>query len=178
MKSRRHLVWPLTLLPLLPGCATKPTPSNVVSATPAVEWPEWKPTPVALLGAQDSQLVWYSVPSSVAPGTATPGGGPAAPVKSSAPPAPSKPEPGKRRDKVALEYAELGKTVKLEASAEGTPPFRFQWKKSGRPLTGAVHPLLAFEPFKAEDVGEYVCVVSNDYGSSESHPVRLIVRKP
>jgi hypothetical protein len=178
MKSRMRLVWPLALLLLLPGCASKPTPSTITSATPAVEWPEWKPVPLALLGAQDSQLVWYSSPGSMAPARTTAGGAPAALTKSSPPPAPPKPEPAKRRGKVALEYVEIGKTVKLEASAEGTLPFVFQWKKSGRPLAGAVFQQLKFAPFTAEDAGEYVCVVSNAYGSAESHPVRLIARKP
>lgn len=77
-----------------------------------------------------------------------------------------------------MERVEIGKNLKLEATAEGSPPFSYQWKKAGRPLAGAVHALLTFTPFTAEDAGEYVCVVSNAYGAQESQPVRLVAQKP
>lgn len=170
--------WSLALLPLLPGCATQSTPAPVAPAARNVAWPEWKSVPLALLPSPESEPVWYPITPSDARSTAPRAVGSGAVAKPNpAPPAP-KPAPTPRRGKVTVESAEVGKSVKLEATAEGTPPFQFQWKKAGRPLPGAVHQRLQFESFTAEDAGDYVCVVSNAYGSSESHPIKLVARKP
>lgn len=176
MISRLRYAWFLAVLFFLPGCATKPTPTPV-SAARTFEWPEWKPTPLALLGPEESQPVWYSVTIPDARRAPTRTGRPVAVAKPIPVPALLRPEPAKRRGKIAVEYAVVGKDLKLEASAEGSPPFFYQWKKGGRPLAGAVHPQLPFKPFKAEDAGEYTCVVSNAHGWQESQPVKLMVRK-
>jgi len=122
--------------------------------------------------------VWYSVTIPDTRSATAKAGEPVAVAKPTPVPAPPRPEPAQRRSKITVEHVEVGKNLKLEATAEGTPPFDFQWKKAGRPLAGAVHALLTFTPFRAEDAGEYVCVVSNAYGSLESQPVKLIARKP
>ena len=168
-------VWFSAVLLFLPGCATKPTP---LSASRTFEWPEWKPTPLARLGPEESQPVWYSVTIPDAQRATARMGETVSVAKAIPVPAPPRPEPAKRPGRIAVWYVEVGKNLKLEASAEGSPPIDFQWKKAGQPRAGAVHPQLTFMPFKADDAGEYTCVVSNKFGWEESQPLKLMVRKP
>jgi hypothetical protein len=82
------------------------------------------------------------------------------------------------RDPTVVEYADLNKNVTLVASADGTPPFSFFWKKDGLPLAGATRARLELKEVSAKDSGVYVCIVTNAAGVQLSPPVRLVVRPP
>jgi hypothetical protein len=93
-------------------------------------------------------------------------------------PAPPKPETAEPQNNVAIEYAEAGTKFTLAASADGSPPLLFQWRKDGQPVAGAIHATLTVEKVSAADAGVYVCIVTNAAGAQASQPVKLIVRTP
>ena len=71
----------------------------------------------------------------------------------------------------------------LCALSEGSPPFRFLWRKDGEPLaldasktvlTGADVSTVSFTGVRAEDTGNYSCLVENEFGSDQ-HTARLSV---
>jgi hypothetical protein len=76
----------------------------------------------------------------------------------------------------AVEYAKPGETVKLAASADGTPPFTFQWRKDGQPLRNGTSEVLTIAKANLEHAGIYECTVSNSAGTKTSPPVRLIIQ--
>lgn len=69
----------------------------------------------------------------------------------------------------------VGQTVTFVATADGSPPFAFQWKKDGKTLGGETHAKLVLRDLKLSDAGEYVCIVSNSAGSTPSPPFTLAV---
>ena len=162
-------VWPLAVILFLPGCATKSIPGY---ATRRFEWPEWDKTPLTLVDSLESYPVVISNARTAKGGELVAF---AAPIPA---PASPKPETAGPQNNVAIEYAEPGAKLTLAASADGSPPLSFQWRKDGQPVAGAIHALLTFEKVSAADAGVYVCIVTNAGGSQESQPVKLIVRTP
>jgi parallel beta-helix repeat protein len=51
----------------------------------------------------------------------------------------------------------------------------YQWQKDGKDITGANSAQLILENLKGSDQGNYVCRISNAYGSIESNPAYLMV---
>ena len=90
---------------------------------------------------------------------------------------PSGPEPAKK-DGAAIEYAELGKSVTFAASADGSPPLSFEWRKNGQAIPGKTAAQITINPVQASDAGTYDCIVKNSAGRAVSEPVTLVVRKP
>jgi hypothetical protein len=68
--------------------------------------------------------------------------------------------------------------VKFAASADGTPPLSFQWRKDGKPIKGATAAVLAIEKADPKHGGKYDCIVTNSAGSTVSPPFHLVVRPP
>ncbi len=73
----------------------------------------------------------------------------------------------------------LGTTAVFAVIVSGSPPFEYQWQKDGQNLvddghyTGCTTPTLTIHDCDADDVADYRCVVTNDYGSVTSDPATL-----
>ena len=61
-----------------------------------------------------------------------------------------------------------GQAVNLDATADGSAPFTYQWYKDGSILTGATASTYVITSFQAANAGTYFAVVSNPYGSTTS----------
>lgn len=68
----------------------------------------------------------------------------------------------------------VGKVVTLAVSAEGTPPYTYQWFKDGIPVQGKTESLLVLSPFVAEHAGLYHATVTNENGTATSNKVQLV----
>jgi hypothetical protein len=170
-------VKPWAVLLALPGCATHPIPE---STFPPFGWEEWEAAPLTLLESIERFPVVYQIAVPNTHGTAATPGEPAVFAGPEPAPAPTTPpaEIAVPEEKVAIEYAKTGTTLKMAASAEGSPPLSFQWQKDGRTMAGANQALLTIEQVSPSDAGTYVCIVSNAAGSQASQAIRVIVRPP
>ena len=68
-----------------------------------------------------------------------------------------------------------GTSVSLQASADGTAPLTYQWRKNGTLLPGATSPTLSFPSVQVSDTAGYYLVVENDFGAATSRVARLDV---
>jgi hypothetical protein len=80
------------------------------------------------------------------------------------------------REEIETEYADVGKPVTLSASADGSPPLFFQWRKNGQAISGATGAEFKIQAANATDAGRYDCVVTNSAGASATPPVKLVIR--
>jgi hypothetical protein len=69
----------------------------------------------------------------------------------------------------------VGEILRFEAAAEGSPPFKYQWRKDGGVLPGETGAVLILPLYQESDAGAYDVVVSNDLGSATCEAVALIV---
>lgn len=69
--------------------------------------------------------------------------------------------------------AHAGETVRLEATAQGTPPLTFQWLRAGELLPDAHDAILVLTNVSGSDAGAYSVVVTNPGGSATNGPVEL-----
>jgi hypothetical protein len=60
----------------------------------------------------------------------------------------------------------------------GTPPLGFQWKHANTNLPGATGQILALTDIQTIQAGDYSCLVTNAYGSTNSAVATLIVTPP
>lgn len=72
----------------------------------------------------------------------------------------------------------LGANVTITASATGSGPLNFQWRKDGRTIGGANAASLILPAVTAVDAANYSVVVSNAAGSVTSEPLALTVIPP
>jgi hypothetical protein len=75
------------------------------------------------------------------------------------------------QDVVAL----AGGSAGFAASADGSAPLRYQWRKNGAVLPGATSPTLDFPNAQLSDTAGYYLTVENDFGSAVSRVARLDV---
>lgn len=61
-----------------------------------------------------------------------------------------------------------GKPIDFSVSADGTPPFTFQWLKDGVPISGATAAAMHIGTAQASDAGAYACQVTNPQGTAVS----------
>ncbi|MBC7169885.1 immunoglobulin domain-containing protein [Candidatus Bipolaricaulota bacterium] len=68
-----------------------------------------------------------------------------------------------------------GSSVLMSATADGTPPLSYQWRKDGAALAGATTAVLSLPAVTRADAGAYTVVVTNACGSVTSEPALLTV---
>lgn len=72
-----------------------------------------------------------------------------------------------------------GESGGLAVAATSTTPLRYQWFKAGvGALGGQTNDTLTFAPISAGDAGQYFVEVSNDFGTTPSDTVMVIVTGP
>jgi hypothetical protein len=69
-------------------------------------------------------------------------------------------------------------TIKLTATASGTQPFTFVWRKDGTPIAGQTAATLDLGTYVATEAGAYDVVVSNEFGASTSKKVIIATGAP
>ena len=72
----------------------------------------------------------------------------------------------------------LGGKIKLECVADGTAPISYQWTRNGKPLTRMKYqtygPVMKIDKLVLDDAGNYTCIASNAFGSSNcSYAVKI-----
>jgi hypothetical protein len=72
--------------------------------------------------------------------------------------------------------ADRGGQANFSVTADGTPPLRYQWRKSGVVLNGQTNSTLVLNGVQYADGGSYQVIVSNSSGSQGSQPADLVVR--
>ncbi len=70
---------------------------------------------------------------------------------------------------------DAGNAVSLSVSASGTTPFTYRWQFNGNTIAGATTSKLTFSAAQLTNAGNYVCVVTNIYGSVTSRVMSLTV---
>jgi large repetitive protein len=74
------------------------------------------------------------------------------------------------------QLALLGGNVVLSATAQGTAPLSYQWRKNGQPIAGATSSTLTLTNVQLTDSGAYTLVASNSTGTAESNAANLTVQ--
>lgn len=64
--------------------------------------------------------------------------------------------------------ATAGQKATIQASADGTQPFTYQWKKNGVNITGATLATYTINALSVADAGNYTVTVANSAGSATS----------
>jgi hypothetical protein len=72
--------------------------------------------------------------------------------------------------------ANAGEAVTFSVTANGTPPFTYQWFKDTQELPGATSATLSLNAVRTAEGGQYVVRISNAAGSIASSPAMLTVR--
>ena len=62
----------------------------------------------------------------------------------------------------------VGQTLQLTIAVSGTPTFSYQWKLNGTPIAGATGSAYSLKDFAAANVGDYQCMVTNNWGQAPS----------
>jgi len=72
----------------------------------------------------------------------------------------------------------VGGYCTFTATAQGTPPLTYQWKKDGTVIAGQTSPSLALTDITSADAGTYVLEVSNQFGTKASAGALLKILVP
>jgi hypothetical protein len=70
-----------------------------------------------------------------------------------------------------------GGSATFSVETLGTPPLQYQWKRNGNNVPGG-EATLHLADLQANQAGNYTVVVSNPFGSIESHPAELAIFEP
>ncbi len=87
-------------------------------------------------------------------------------------------EPPTFRTLLSNRTVNLGESASFVADVSGTPPFTYQWYKSGRILQDATTAELRIPVVGPGDLDKYTVVVSGAAGQIESPPVSLLLLTP
>ncbi len=68
-----------------------------------------------------------------------------------------------------------GSTVNFGVTARGVPALAYQWYFNGLPVNGGTSSLLTLNSVAITNVGDYRCVITNNYGSTTSLVATLVV---
>ena len=71
-----------------------------------------------------------------------------------------------------------GATLNLSVTATGSPTLTYQWSLNGTPIPGATSAALSLLNVQKSLEGNYVCVVSNPYGTATSTVAVVTVQSP
>jgi len=88
---------------------------------------------------------------------------------------------GETKNKLTLSAAPrsqtgyLGQPLTLSVTADGTPPYTYQWKKDGNDIPGATTSSLRFNSLSTADAGVYSVLVNDSYCVVQSPPAVLTV---
>ena len=67
-----------------------------------------------------------------------------------------------------------GDAITLSLFAEGSDTMSYQWEKDGVTINkGGDSYIYYIDAFSSEHKGNYICTVSNNYGSVQSEPVEI-----
>jgi hypothetical protein len=69
-------------------------------------------------------------------------------------------------------------TVKLTATASGTQPFTFVWRKDGVAIAGQTAATLDLGTYATTEAGAYDVVVSNEFGAATSKKIIIATGVP
>ena len=69
--------------------------------------------------------------------------------------------------------AAVGRRATFNVEVNGIKPFRFQWHRSGQPVSGAEGPMLTVTVTPKDDGATYRCLVSNAHGAVKSRSASL-----
>jgi acetyl esterase/lipase len=69
----------------------------------------------------------------------------------------------------------LGATISLSVTTDGSSSVTYQWKKDGVDITGATGPAVVITAAGLSDAGTYTCSVTNSYGTSTSAAATVAV---
>lgn len=80
----------------------------------------------------------------------------------------------------ASESLLAGTTLNTSVANAGSPPFVYRWylNNGANPISTAATPALTVPNLQLADAGSYTCVVSNQYGTTPSSPLSLMVIPP
>jgi hypothetical protein len=79
------------------------------------------------------------------------------------------------RSFAATGTAQIGQTVTIGVTVDGTAPFTYQWQKNGAPIQGATSASYVLPQVQLADAGSYTVKVSNPAGSCTSDAAILTV---
>jgi len=68
-----------------------------------------------------------------------------------------------------------GGTAAFTVAASGTPPLAYQWTLAGTNLDGATNTTLSLTNVQLGQAGDYIVLVTNNYGSAQSSDAYLVV---
>ncbi|HWD92495.1 MAG TPA: DUF2341 domain-containing protein [Verrucomicrobiae bacterium] len=71
-----------------------------------------------------------------------------------------------------------GANVTLSSSAHGSPPLFYQWYQDGTAVAGQTNAVLSYTPAGTNNSGNYVVVITNNYGAVTSSVVTLFLFGP
>lgn len=71
--------------------------------------------------------------------------------------------------------AQVGQSVEIVVTSQGTPPLVIAWLKNGVPIAGATSATLSISQVAKSDEGEYSATVANAAGSTLSDSARLTI---
>lgn len=77
---------------------------------------------------------------------------------------------------VRAEQVSAGRAVTLSVTADGTPPFAYQWQKNGVAISGATAAKYSISSMQTSHAGDYTVVVSNSAGRITSPAATLAVQ--
>lgn len=72
--------------------------------------------------------------------------------------------------------ANVGQTVTMTVTADGTQPFAYQWKRAGVNIPGATSASYVITSVQLSDLADYTCQVTNQWGTTLSDVASLTVK--